>query len=425
MSSFRFLHCADLHIDSPLRGLEADPDAPAEHIRNATRDAFTALVDHALDQQVDFVVAAGDLYDGDWPDWRTGQFLLGQVGRLSQAGIPFVGIQGNHDAESVITRHLRWGPPAVLLPANKPATHELPDLQVAIHGQSFATRAARDNLALGYPPPRAGWFNIGLLHTSLDGNRPGHADYAPCSVEQLQAHGYDYWALGHIHGREQHGPDPWIVFPGNLQGRHIRETGAKGAVVVTVRDGRAQAPEFISFDTIRWQRLIIDLPHDADEDRALDLARAALLDAVAAADGRLLATRITLRGACRAHAMLSRDVGAVREKLRAEAATCAGPDAVWVENVELLTRPSLDAVGLRQRADATGQLARAIETIGLDSIGSDIQEYCRAMLDRAAGLRGAIGEDHAAVLAAAGQPLPAELLQQARDLLLARLEGRD
>src|SRR6478752_2746848 len=112
MASFRFLHCADLHIDSPLRGLEADPDGPADRIRGATRDAFTALVDYAIARKIDFVVAAGDLYDGDWQDWRTGQFLVREVGRLSRHGIPFVTISGNHDARSVITRQLRLQAPA-------------------------------------------------------------------------------------------------------------------------------------------------------------------------------------------------------------------------------------------------------------------------------------------------------------------------
>src|ERR1700688_820675 len=98
MTTFRFLHCADLHLDSPLRGLEADPDAPAEKIRGATRQALVNLIDYAINERVDFVVAAGDLFDGDWQDWRTGQYLIGQLARLTTAGIHFVAIRGNHDA---------------------------------------------------------------------------------------------------------------------------------------------------------------------------------------------------------------------------------------------------------------------------------------------------------------------------------------
>ncbi len=189
MASFQFLHCADLHIDSPLRGLEADPDAPVERIRNATRDAFTSLVDYATEQQVAFVLAAGDLYDGDWQDWRTGQFLIAQIGRLSRAKIPFIAIQGNHDAESVISRYLKWDKPAHLFAASKATSYPLPEFDVYVHGQSFATRRATDNLALNYPDPAPGNFNIGLLHTAM-GGRPGHDSYAPCSLEHLQSKGY-------------------------------------------------------------------------------------------------------------------------------------------------------------------------------------------------------------------------------------------
>jgi exonuclease SbcD len=154
MASFRFLHCADLHIDSPLRGLEADPDAPVSCIRSATRDAFTALVNYAVTQEIDFVLAAGDLYDGDWQDWRTGQFLVREVGRLSRGGIPFIAISGNHDARSVITRQLRLPEPAYQMQASKAETWSLPDLDVAIHGQSFATPAVLEDLTKNYPPPR-------------------------------------------------------------------------------------------------------------------------------------------------------------------------------------------------------------------------------------------------------------------------------
>src|SRR5580700_8111237 len=168
MATFRFLHCADLHLDSPLLGLEADPDAPVDKIRSATREALQNLVNFAIEQRVDFVVAAGDLYDGDWQDWRTGHFLTGEITRLTSAGIPFIAIRGNHDAESVITRRLRMPNDRVrLLDHRRPETYRLPNLPVSVHGQSFATKAVTDNIALTYPPPDPHRFNIGLLHSSV------------------------------------------------------------------------------------------------------------------------------------------------------------------------------------------------------------------------------------------------------------------
>ncbi len=415
MASFRFVHCADLHIDSPLRGLESDPDAPADRIRSATRDAFAALVDDAIARGVAFVLAAGDLYDGEWQDWRTGQFLVAQVGRLSRAAIPFIAIRGNHDAESVITRRLALPAPARLLDARKPETVTLPGLDVCIHGQSFRTREVTDNLAAGYPPPVAGRLNIGLLHTSVDG-REGHASYAPCTVEQLRNHGYDYWALGHVHTREVLHRDPWIVFPGNTQGRHARETGAKGATLVTVQDGRVTGLEPLVHDTVRWAQVQVDLAGADAEDAALARTRAALTRAIGQADGRLLAARVVLSGACAAHDALRRDTGGTVEKVRAEALALAGADLLWTESVQLRTTPLATA-------PAASPLAAAVAAADPALLTDPVVTYCRALLDRASGLREALGEAHPAVVAARDGALPPGLMDQARALLLARLGG--
>jgi DNA repair exonuclease SbcCD nuclease subunit len=422
MATFRFLHCADLHLDSPLRGLEADPEAPVDKIRGATREALKNLVDFAVEQRLDFVVAAGDLYDGDWQDWRTGQFLIGQIARLSNAGIPLVAIRGNHDAASVITNRLRMpGENARLLDHKQPETFRLPDLRVAIHGQSFATRAVTDNVALAYPPPVPGWFNIGLLHSSV-GERELHDNYAPCSVEQLRAHDYDYWALGHVHEREVLSRDPWIVFPGNLQGRHVNETGPKGGTLVIVTDGKIVDVSHESFDTVRWARIPIFLAKDADEDIALTQVRAALAAEFEQAGGRLLAARITLSGACVAHDSFVRDLGAAREKVRAEALAVSGPGMIWTETVEIATSPVTEITAERDRTGAIGQLIRALETIRGDDILDDVRTYAASMLDKANPLRAAIGEEHAAAKAA-NDEIPESLRRRAEDLLLGSLDG--
>ena len=229
-----------MHLDSPLRGLEANPDAPADRIRSATRRALVNLVDYVLREKLDFVVAAGDLYDGEWQDWRTGQFLVTQIARLSAAGIPFVAIRGNHDAESVITRRLRMPhETAHLLGTRRPETIRLSNVPVSIHGQSFATRAVTANLRRTTRRPIRP-FQYGIVAYLADG-RDGHDPYAACSIEDLRGRGYDYWALGHVHKREIVSQDPWIVFPGNLQGRHINEDGPKGATLVTVRTTASSA----------------------------------------------------------------------------------------------------------------------------------------------------------------------------------------
>ena len=415
MASFRFIHCADLHIDSPLRGLEADPDAPAVRIRQATRDAFTALVDYAIAQQVDFVLAAGDLYDGDWQDWRTGQFLVREIGKLSRANIPFIAISGNHDAQSIITRHINLPLPACQLSATQVETCPLPHLGGVIHGQGFATAAVREDLTKTYPIPTTGQFNIGILHTNVNG-LPGHENYAPSNLFDLRNHGYHYWALGHVHTRTVLHQDPWIIYPGNLQGRHVRETGPKGAMLVRVSDGRiAEPPVFLPFDTVRWAQLEIDVTGVADEDAAGARARGCLADALSAAEGRLLAVRITLTGATAACAALTRNIVATRERLKAEALILAGPDAIWVESIAIAVRPP-------PAADAPpNTLISMIERLDPADLGASAARYSKELLDRLPGLRDALGEEHPAVATAARGELPADLLERVRNLLLARL----
>ena len=239
MSDFRFLHAADIHLDSPLHGLSRYEGLPEDDIRGATRAAFDNLVQRAIDEDVDFVVIAGDLFDGEWKDMSTGLYFARAMGRLDRAEIPVFLLAGNHDAASVITRSIPWPPNVRLFSARRPETHLLAELQVAVHGQSFSTPAVTDNLVPSYPAAAEHHFNIGMLHTALAG-RKGHADYAPCSLDDLKAKQYDYWALGHVHQHETVCEAPHVVFPGNIQGRTIRETGPKGAVIVTSRGMAAE-----------------------------------------------------------------------------------------------------------------------------------------------------------------------------------------
>lgn len=371
MAAFRFLHCADIHLDSPLRGLSAYTGAPVEDVRSATRRAFENLTALAVDEKVDFVVIAGDLYDGDWRDFQTGLFFTQQMARLGRAGIRVYMVLGNHDAAAIITRSLPPQAHVRVLSAKKPEHVTVDGLDVVIHGQSFATRAVSDDLAALYPAPVAGCFNIGLLHTALSG-RPDHENYAPCRVEQLVNHGYDYWALGHVHAREIVHEGPHIVFPGNLQGRNIRETGAKGATLVSVEDGRVKSMEHCALDVLRWARIAADITGCADHADVLSRLRAPLEAALDQAEGRILAARIGFTGTSAAHGRLARDRAVLREEVRAIAADLS--DALWIEKVELATRPAIDRLSLRGRDDAVGELLA-----GLDDLTADPQA-ARALL---------------------------------------------
>src|ERR1035437_9152320 len=287
---FSFLHTADLHLGSPFLGLSSNDEelarrvAAARRVPAASREAFEEVGDQAISRQVKFVVIAGDIYDGDWKDTTIGHFFNRQMARLQRAGIPVYKVRGNHDAESVITSAVTLPDSVKVFSSRRPETFLIPELKVALHGQSFANRAVTENLSLGYPAPEPGYFNIGVLHTSCDG-RPPHANYAPCSVQELLQRGYDYWALGHCHEYEVVNDSPPIIFPGNLQGRSIRETGPKGAVILEVEDGQVSSLSRLHLARIQWALITADLTGTTSEEDAFEVIRSAIQKEVEAAGG--------------------------------------------------------------------------------------------------------------------------------------------
>jgi DNA repair exonuclease SbcCD nuclease subunit len=362
----KIVHAADLHLDSPLVGLERYAGAPAEAIRGATRRAFENLITLCRDEEAALLLIAGDIYDGDWKDYSTGLFFAAALGRLSEAGTRVVIVRGNHDAASQITRHLRLPSHVTELDFEGPETRVFDDLGVAIHGQSFRDRAVREDLASAYPDPTPGAFNIGLLHTSVTG-RAGHDEYAPCSLETLTGKGYDYFALGHVHGREVLSERPWVVFPGNLQGRHARETGPKGATLIDVQDGRIRSVEHRTLDVVRWCVCTVSAADAASGDDVVDLVRTALEREVVAADGRTVAARVVVEGATRAH----QSVIATPERWEAELRGAATEvlDELWLEKVSFGTSALMDVAALATREDAIGQVARALASLAGDPDG--------------------------------------------------------
>ena len=268
----KFVHAADLHIDSPLRGLGAYDGAPVERVREATRRALTNLVQLCLDERAAFLVLAGDVFDGEWRDFNTGLFFLRELNRLRDAGTRVFLVRGNHDAASEVTRSLTWPDHVHVFADDRAETLVLDELGVALHGLSYPRREVKDTLLPLYPAPVAGALNVGVLHTSAEG-RPGHASYAPCRLDELLRKGYDYWALGHVHAHEVLHEAPWVVFPGNTQGRHIRETGPKGAVVVSVGGGAVTSVRHAPLDVVRWREVGLTLDGDDGVDELYDKAR--------------------------------------------------------------------------------------------------------------------------------------------------------
>lgn len=358
----KFIHAADLHIDSPMRGLDSYDAAPVDLLRAATRRALTALVDLSLQEQVDLVLLAGDIYDRELGDFRAALFFREQMIRLVRAGIRVFVIKGNHDAEGQISKRLPDVGGVHVFSSRAAEVIDLADLGVAVHGRSFPERVVSEDLVPSYPAPLPGRFNIGMLHTSLTG-RVGHDPYAPTNVETLSAKGYDYFALGHIHAREVvREANPRIVFPGNLQGRHIGETGSKGCELVTVEGNTVTHAEHISLDVVRWHHLILD-SSGLDTETALaqkfqELGR----QCAAGALDRLHAMRVTVQGESPLATTEARDPGTIAASIQAATQDFDAAD-LWIESVHVELRLPIDRLALAGRPDAVGEVVQLVNEL--------------------------------------------------------------
>ncbi len=330
---FTFVHAADLHIDSPLAGLRLKDEAVAKRFAQAGRRAVEALIAETIASKAAFLIVAGDVFDGDWKDVSTGLFFVKAISALHRADIPCFIVKGNHDAESLMSRDLAYPDTVKIFKSSKAETIPLDELRVALHGRSFPNRLNADFVET-YPRRRDGWLNIGVLHTSLDGTR-GHQGYAPCSVDDLRRFGYDYWALGHIHAAEIVSRDPWIVYPGNLQGRSVRETGAKGAMRVTVEDGRIVDVTPLALDGARWAHLAVDVADAESEADVLARVSDAMAAAHATSEGRPLALRVTLSGATALHNHLVARRDILQDDVRGSGFQLSSE--CWVEQLKIRT----------------------------------------------------------------------------------------
>lgn len=361
-----FLHAADLHLDSPLRGLSARDADVGSRVRNATRTAFRNLIQRAIDEDVRFVVLSGDLFDDTHQSIDTALFLNAELKRLVDRSIGVFLVRGNHD-------HLAR-PSAVLLP---PGVHQFesarastvtrPDWGVALHGQSFSEQRVETDLTDGYPAAVSGLLNVGLLHTALEGRTgPQHHRYAPTTAGKLASLGYAYWALGHVHTRDVFRErQAHIAYPGNIQGRHINEEGAKGALLVDWEGTEVVSVRPFETDVIRWHEIVVERPGGTAHDRDPQLR--ALAEAVADETratrhaGKTPAVRLVVRGGGPELVALSRET--LRGLLRQVIATSCGDD-VLLEEVRLTaSEQALLPSSLRAPLD---RIVTALESAGDD-----------------------------------------------------------
>ncbi len=386
MSQFQFVHAADLHLDTPFEGMERIAPQIAEALRDASLAAWDELVQFTIQQDAAFLLLAGDIYDGEERGVRAQLRLRRGLERLTEHGIDTFIVHGNHDPLEGWSAIRSWPERVTIFAAGQVGTvfvERAGQRLATIHGTSYASRETTDNLALGFKRGSGPGLQIGLLHCNA-GNNAEHAAYSPCSIADLRRAGMDYWALGHLHRHQFLATgDPWIVYPGNLQGRSPKpsECGEKGAVVVEVVDDQISAVRFAPLDRLRFQQLPLDISPLED----LEALRQALLhqaQELRASHGeRGLLVRAILTGRGPLHADLRRPQ-AIDDLLAELRESCAAAEPfLWWESCRDRTGATIDKRTLRERDDFAGELARAAATLGEDAAALEtfVAGHCAAL----------------------------------------------
>lgn len=308
MPDFRFIHAADVHLDSPFKGIGGRaPESVFRRLRDSTFTAFDRLVQLCIDECVDFLCIAGDVFDLADRSLRAQTHFQKRMRELDQHGIRVYVIHGNHDPADGGKAPLMWPDNVHFFSSEE--VEAVPFVKqgrevARLYGRSYPTAKFTKRIVDDYRREADAPFSIGLLHTNIDGD-PSHDNYAPCTKKDLLEKGYDYWALGHIHqSRILHEREPSIVYAGNTQGRSVRELGPKGCYLVDVKDGVVQRLTFYETADVRWHLIELDLTGEDDIQYVLDQVQEALQQTAEMAPHQAAVVRINLTGVTRVHQQL-------------------------------------------------------------------------------------------------------------------------
>ena len=340
MESLRFVHAADLHLDSRFRGIGRARPALRDRLQSATLGALERVVDHTISVKADFLIIAGDLYDSKDRSLRALVAFRKEMERLAERNIPVFVVHGNHDPLN------GWGsgfqlPPNVITFGGRADTEPFirRGREVAqITGISYTRERVTDNLAASFKPAEGAPYSIAVLHANV-GHQSGHADYAPATIEELTAAGFDYWALGHVHTRSVLATEPaMVVYPGNSQGRNPREGGPRGCYQVDIDTHGRACLEFVDTSVARWSHIELSIRESTQMDQLVDSMLEKGRDAASVFDGPTV-VRCTIRGNGPLHRDLQREE--MDEELREVLQS-----VVVAESVRICTGPELDIESL-------------------------------------------------------------------------------
>jgi len=376
-NSFSFVHAADLHLDSPFKGITVDDKSIGNNLRSATFDAFNALIDLCIKEQVRFLLVAGDIYDGADRSLRAQLKFRDGLARLSEHDIHTFVVHGNHDPVNSQSIAIEWPINVHIFGGNKveSKTIEQNGENIAlISGISHIKANETQNLTKKFSKINPGIFHIGLLHCNA-GSNTGHDPYAPCELSDLTSLGMDYWALGHVHEKTILSADPHVVYAGNTQGRHIREQGERGCYLVTVEDRSVTDIRFCPLDSVRWLRATVNIEGMSTIDqleRAIGKNIQELIENCA--DARAIVLRITISGNGLLYTEIQKE-NAIFDLLDRIRETFASEDPfVWVQEIEANCRPEINLEQLKQRGDFLSQVIKIAEEI------NDTESSAREML---------------------------------------------
>ena len=362
-SRFRFVHAADLHLDTPFAAIGRVAPQIASRLRDASLEAFEALVAMAIEREAAFVVFAGDIYDAAERGVRAQLRFLRGVERLGEHGIPVFVAHGNHDPLDGWSAMRK--PPANLTVFGCETVQAYPVTRggeplAQVYGISYPCRDVTENLSLRFQRNDAPGLHVAVLHCNV-GSQPEHLAYSPCSIADLTRAGMDYWALGHIHSHLLLAERPWIVYSGSLQAGKSSELGPRGAVLVEAAGDAIDSVDFIELDRVRFAHVDVDISNEPD---LHSLRKRILASATSGAQDLLLTITLTGRGPL--HRDLRRP-DAITDLLRdlRDELGIASP-FVWIDRITDNTQSELDRAAIRRRGDFSADLIGLVDELGAD-----------------------------------------------------------
>lgn len=417
-SSFRFIHCSDLHIDSPFKGLASEKPELAKRLQASTSQAFQNIVQLAKKEKVDAVVIAGDIYDGKDKSLQAQFKFRKGLQELSDAGIPSFLAHGNHDPLDSRFATLQWPDHVTVFSGDKVQSHNIQrdgKPLATVHGISYPTRDVKENLSLQFEKHSGEGFGIGVLHTNV-GHNPDHDDYAPCSIEDLVSRKMDYWALGHIHAYRVLRPsDPAIVYSGNTQARHKNETGVKGCCLVTLHPNASPEIQFVPVDSVRFICESVDLSSVGTLEQVMQCVQSQCEEISTGAGGRDTLIQLTLTGRTEAHEELMRANNAeeLAEEITSEFETRS--PAIWV-TFRFETQGTYDVGALRQGNDFIADLLALYDEMENQEGVDEMSEALKPVFENWSGRK---------YLETFSKEDMRDLLHQARNLTLDKLVPKE